>query len=88
MNFPSAQIEGANMKVPRLTINKVGLYVCTLLAPIFIWWLGTALMNEFTGALRTILRLFAAAIPIRLVVQEIRQHATNTKAQTTPSNPA
>jgi hypothetical protein len=87
MTFPSAQIEGANMKVPRLTLNKIGLYVCTLLVSIFIWWVGTALMNELTGALGTILRLFAVAIPIRLLVQEIRQHAKTAKLQTTPSSP-
>jgi hypothetical protein len=87
MNFPRYLIEGANMKIHRLTIKKGALYVCTLLASIFIWWVGTALMNEFTGALGTILRLFAIAIPIQLVLQEIRQHAKNKKAQTTPSSP-
>jgi hypothetical protein len=44
-------------------------------------------MNELTGALGTILRLFAVAIPIRLVVQEVREHAKTTKVQTMPSSP-
>jgi hypothetical protein len=75
------------MKFQQLGAKKLCLYVCTLLSSIFIWWVGTALMNELTGALGTILRLFAVALPIRLVVQEVRHNAINNRVTTEPLNP-
>jgi hypothetical protein len=56
----------------RLTVKNTCLYVCTLLASIFSWWVGTNLMNELTGFLGIILCLFAMAPPLLLVVDEFR----------------
>jgi hypothetical protein len=76
------------MKFEPIGAKKLGLYVCTLLSSIFIWWVGTGLMNELTGALGTLLRLFAVALPILLVVQETRHHAKNAKQHSVPANRA
>lgn len=78
----------AIMKLQPISVKKLSLYVCTLLASMFIWWVGTGLMNELTGALGIILRLFAVALLIRLAVQELRLRAKNSKAQAMPANAA
>lgn len=75
------------MKLQPMGARKLGLYTCTVLASVFIWWVGTALMNEFTGALGTILRLFAVALPVWLVAQEMLQQTKKAKEQSPPAKP-
>lgn len=73
------------MKINRIAVKKLCLYVGTLLSSIFIGWVGVSLLNELTGALGILLCLFATALPILLVVEEIRQH---TNQRTTQAHPA
>jgi hypothetical protein len=69
----------------RMILRKACLYGCTLLSSAFAWWVGTALMNEMTGALGLILRVFAVALPVLLLVQELHQYARSSRARKTPS---